>query len=56
MDTQSLAEAVLEPLAVPTDRLYRISPDVYQGMIEHGLLDRAGQVELRDGLLVNESA
>src|SRR4051812_28606159 len=38
MDTQSLAEPVTDPLAVPVGRLYRISPEVYRGMVEHGLL------------------
>lgn len=51
-DTQSLAEAVLETLAVPADRLYRISLDVYHGMLEHGLLTEHDRVVLLDGLLV----
>jgi Uma2 family endonuclease len=56
MDTRNLSGAVLDPLAIPIDRLYRISPDVYQGMIEHGLLTGRDQVVFRDGLLVVATA
>lgn len=55
MDTESLAEAVLEPLDVPTDRLYRISLDVYHKMTEYGLLTKYDKVELLDGLIVIKS-
>ena len=54
MDTEALAEAVLEPLAVPVDRMYRFSLDVYHGMIEHGLLTEHDKVVLLDGLLVKK--
>jgi len=53
MDTQRLAAAVLDPLAVPADRLYRLSPVLYQGLVEHGLIDPR-EVALVDGLLVVE--
>jgi Putative restriction endonuclease len=55
MDTQSLAAAVLDPLAVPADRLYRVSPALYRGLVEHGLVDPRA-VALADGLLVREAA
>src|SRR6185312_13193423 len=54
MDTQSLAEAVLEPLAVPTVRLFRVSLDVYHKMTEYGLLTKDDKVELLDGLIVKK--
>jgi Uma2 family endonuclease len=56
METRSLAEAVLDPGVVSADLLYRITPDVYQGMTEHGLLTERDRVVLRDGLLVHEPA
>src|SRR5690242_2178208 len=55
MDTDELAEAVLKPLAVPTDRLYPISIDVYHKMTEYGLLTKRDKVELLDGLIVIKS-
>ena len=55
MDTQRLAAAVLDPLAVPADRLYRVSPELYRGLVEHGLIDPR-RVALVDGLLVVEPA
>jgi Uma2 family endonuclease len=51
MDTQTLTEAMLEPFAVPVDRLFRLRPEVYQGMLELELLPAEG-VEFVDGLLV----
>ncbi len=56
MEPRSPTSAVLEPLPVPLDQLYRMSPEVYQGMIEHGLLNADGRdrVELVDGFLVVE--
>ena len=56
MEPRSQGSSVLEPLPVPVEELYRMSPEVYQGMVEHGLLNANGQesVELVDGLLVVE--
>ena len=56
MEPRSQTSALLEPLPVPVDELYRMSPETYQGMVEHGLLNSNGQekVELVDGLLVVE--
>jgi Uma2 family endonuclease len=54
MDTQTLAAAVHEPLAVPTDRLFPISLKVYEGMVKHRLLTEDDKVELLDGLLVEK--
>jgi len=51
MDTQNLAEAVLDPGDFPADRLYRIAPEVYRGMTELGLI-APHEVALLDGLLV----
>ena len=54
MDAQSLTtetKTQFEPFAVPLDRLFRVPPEVYRGMVEHGLF-RLGEVALRDGLLV----
>lgn len=57
MDTQTLVDdAVLGPLEGPADRLYRITPDVYRGMVEHGLLTDRDRVVFADGLLVHEPA
>ncbi|MCA1684994.1 MAG: Uma2 family endonuclease [Planctomycetia bacterium] len=54
MDTQNLAEAVLDPLAIPTERLHRITLDVYHKMTEYGLLTKDDKVELLDGLIVTK--
>lgn len=54
-DTQSLAETVLDPLTVPTDRLYRVSPDVYHKMTRFGLLTEHDKVVLLDGLIVRKA-
>src|SRR3954453_3458485 len=54
MEPRSRTPAVLEPLPVPVDQLYRMSPEVYRGMVEHGLLNGPEKVELVDGLLVHE--
>src|SRR5262245_61674052 len=54
MDTQTLAAAVLEPLAVPTDRLFPISLKVYEGMVKHRLLTEDDKVELLDGMIVKK--
>ena len=54
MDAQSLTtetETQFDPLAVPLDRLFRVPPEVYRGMIEHALFG-PDEVALRDGLLV----
>ncbi len=56
MDMQGLVGVADDPLAIPIDRLYRISPDVYRGMVERGLLTDQDKVVFRDGLLVQESA
>lgn len=50
------AAAELEPLDVPADRLYRLGPEAYRGMVAHGLLTAADGAELRDGLLVLRAA
>ena len=55
MDTRTLAQSALDPLAGPADRLFRLRPEVYQGMLEHGLLTEGDGVELVDGLLVKAS-
>jgi hypothetical protein len=55
MDTPTLAGSVLEPLAVPCDRLYRLCPAVYHGLIQHGLVN-PDEVAFRDGLLINASS
>lgn len=56
MDTRTSAQSALDPLAVPADRLYRLRPEVYEGMLEHGLLKEGDGVELVDGLLVKASS
>lgn len=53
MDTPYLAEAVLDPGDVPVDRLYRVAPEVYRALIEHGLIAEGDGVGFEDGLLVN---
>jgi Uma2 family endonuclease len=55
MDTQGLTASELEPLTILPERLYRMAPEVYRGMVEHGLLTDQGGVEFRDGLLVKAS-
>ena len=54
METRTLATTAMESSEVPIDRLLRVSGDVYQGMLEHGLLAEGGTVVLVDGLLVDE--
>ena len=54
METRTLSTTASESPDVPIDRLFRISPEVYQGMIAHGLLPERGQVAFVDGLLVDE--
>ena len=46
--------STIEPTTVPLDRLFRIRPEVYQGMVDHGLLPSDRGVALVDGLLVDE--
>jgi hypothetical protein len=48
METRTLSETAVEPSEVPLGRLFRVSPDVYQGMLEHGLLPEGGQVAFVD--------
>jgi Uma2 family endonuclease len=50
-DTQRLAAAVVDPLAGPADRLYRVSPALYRSLVDHRLIDPR-RVALADGLLV----
>lgn len=52
MQTPPAETAEIETGQADPDRLYRISPGVYQGMIEHGLLTARDGVEFRDGLLM----
>jgi Uma2 family endonuclease len=51
VDAESLA-AVLEPLDVLADRLFRVPAEVYRGMVDHGLLAEGDGVEFVDGLLI----
>jgi hypothetical protein len=53
MDIHSLSTAVLEPLEIAPHRLFRVSPELYHSMIEHGLLVPR-EFALIDGLLVRE--
>ena len=57
MGAQTLTDLVSEPpplsLPVPVDRLYRMAPEVYQRMVERGLLTGGDGIECRDGLLMN---
>jgi hypothetical protein len=46
----------IEPSTVSLNRLFRVKPEVYQGMVKHGLLPRDRKVVLVDGLLVDEGA
>jgi Uma2 family endonuclease len=55
MDTRRQTTTVLEPPNVPLDRLYRMAPEVYHGMIEHGLIADRDRLALVDGLLVREA-
>ena len=60
MGAQTLTDLVSEPQflppSVPVDRLYRMAPEVYQRMVEGGLLTGSDGIEYRDGLLVNAPA
>jgi hypothetical protein len=44
----------VELSSVPRDRLFRVGPEVYQGMVEHGLLPVDRKVVLVGGFLVEE--
>jgi hypothetical protein len=54
MDTRRQTTPVLEPPTVPADRLYRVAPEVYRGMVDHGLI-APHEVALADGLLVQRA-
>ena len=56
MEPRSQTSATLEPLPVPVEELYRMSPEVYRGMVAHGLLNGSDRVTLADGLIVHETA
>ncbi len=56
MEPRSQTSATLEPLPVPVEELYRMSPEVYRGMVEHGLLNGSEGILLVNGLLVHETA
>ena len=56
MNAEHPAEAVLEPLGVDADRLYRMRPEVFEGLVEHGLITPDDKVALVDGVLVHEGA
>jgi hypothetical protein len=46
--------STIDTTTVALDRLFRIRPEIYQGLVEHGLLPRDRKVVLVDGLLVDE--
>ena len=49
-------EAVLEHPEIAADRLFRMRPEVYQGLFEHGLIAPDDKVALVDGVLRHEGA
>jgi Putative restriction endonuclease len=53
LTTSTSGAAAVADLAA--ERLYRVSPALYRGLVEHGLID-PGEVALADGLLVREPA
>ena len=58
MGAQTLTDLVSEPQflppSVPVDRLFRVTLDVYHGMIGQGLLTKRDKVVLLDGFLVEK--
>ncbi|GAC1474691.1 MAG: hypothetical protein NVSMB9_25540 [Isosphaeraceae bacterium] len=54
-NTRRLTTKPADSRDIPTDRLFRISPQVYRGLVAHGLLTGHDKVTLQDGLLVHES-
>ncbi|MGE3820713.1 MAG: Uma2 family endonuclease [Isosphaeraceae bacterium] len=54
MDTRSHFGTLVEPRSVPADRLFHVSEELYQGLVDGGLIPEG--VTLADGLLVRESA
>ena len=46
--------STIEPTTMSLNRLFRVKPEVYQGMVKHGLLPSDRKVTLVDGLLVDE--
>lgn len=54
MDARHPTPPVIEPPTVPAERLYRMAPETYHGLIEHGLI-APQEIALVDGLLVQGS-
>jgi Uma2 family endonuclease len=55
MDLTTKTDGAAAVVDLPADRLYRVSPALYRGLVEHRLIDPR-TVALADGLLVVEPA